>query len=166
LLCGESKNIYNFSIFCIQFFNRFKKYIYKDLNIFLESFFATNIENDKDKIKCIIREEIDKITDKYFKLHIECKSIYENNNKYIFNFIKNFIISENIEITNNNFYFLRSNIYANIETKITYPYEFKDVFCDNIIDNILDSFYLKNFRRLQNQMIQHLPMDSSDVEFI
>lgn len=166
LLCGESKNIYNFSIFCIQFFNKFKKYIYGDLNIFLKSFFATNIENDKDKIKCIIREEIDKITDKYFKLYLEYKSVYENNNKYIFNFIKNFIISENIEITNKNYYLLRSNIYANVETKINYPNEFKDVFCDNIIDNILDSFYLKNFRRLQNQMIQHLPMDSSDAEFI
>ena len=124
LLTSEAKNIYNFSIFCIQFFNKFKYFIFNDLQLILNSKILINIDNlisqenifldnIKDNITIqqhvyysLFKKYLDISINTQFLFYKNNKSLLNDNNKNIFLFVKNFLKDK--EITNSNYHIYKN----------------------------------------------------------
>ena len=181
ILCCESKNIYNFSIFCIHFYSSFKSHIYIELDVILHKILLDSIDSiiinehiDLSDIKenvsidehvktNLFNKYLDILIDHYFIIYQSNKKKLDEINKSFFIFIVNFL--KDLEITNDNYFLLKQEIKNQLINTIIFEEKFKQIFFDDIIDNIFHSFYIKHYNKLTQEIKQHLPMSSSNDVF-
>jgi transposase len=162
----ETKNIYNLTLFCYNIFDLYKKNIYDDLLEIVKK----DINLIKNNNKLIINTDYDLvIIDKliyYFDEYVKIKDQIKINNTEIYKYIINYINSNNIILTKNNFDDIYKNIYNNLlnnSNLITTSNKY--ILFDSIIYNILYSIYNKNFVKIKNIILNHeaLPTDNSNI---
>lgn len=159
MLCFESKCIYNLSIFCIQFFQKFKVHIFNHVK---EQLLSIN-KNEMITID-IFKNCINISIAHFFQFYKDNRKQLDENNDIIFKYIKTYLADK--EITNNNFDKIKLEITKQLDSVIKYNSNFKNIFYDDIIKNILDSFYIKHFNLIKYQIENHLPVTCSDIKFI
>jgi len=153
-LSFESKNIYNHSIFCINFYNKFKDTVYK--NVYFKYFSFDNIIKNKYKTD-FINKHINNEFNNYYDFYSNNYKIIKNNNDIIYNYIK----KQNPLILNTNFND-KLKEYMNTCLKLkgiqfnknNYHLVFYDV-----IKNILISYYKKNYFHLKFSIINKKPFN-------
>lgn len=153
-----SKNIYNCTIYCSTIFNKYKQDIFKQLYISFKNKYGDEFKNLKvpDKKKELsgkIKEEIEidiyKLYDKKYVNYSNLNKTIMNNNRIIYQFIKNLLKpTDNIcLLTNDNYKTIRQIIIYNMlnDTNIICTDEDKIETVINIVDDILSSMYLRLF---------------------
>lgn len=139
-----SKDVYNFSIFCTEIYNKYKNDIYKKL--------YEGIVKDLYKDKDTFYTELYQIYDHYYNEFIKNKDVLKNNNNIIYEYIVNSIDEP---ILNDNFYNIENKIIKKLKKhkKITFDNYTKDEFFTSIVRRILKSFYNKNYFRTKSQIL-------------
>ena len=153
----ESKNIYNHYMFCLNFYNKFKHNIYKDLYInYFTNYEIKNLNSSifNNKFQFINDEIQKKLTVKY-NYYCSNYQIMKNNNNIIYNYIKN---DKPLVIHNNFNYYLRKYIIECIKLKgiIINNTNYNLVFYD-VIENILITFYKNNYFHLKYSILYKKP---------
>lgn len=166
-----SKNIYNSTLYCYKVYKQFENNIYKELyddiikNKYIDKLAdainkkkneskknkiknkdRTGKRDKKDVIIVKIEDKLYKIYDYYYEIYSKNKKIIDNNNNLIYKYIIEDVKSNDIIIDKNNITELfkkykdavikLDNIIFNVNNEL--------ILIDNIINNILSSFYYKN----------------------
>lgn len=153
-LSFESKNIYNHSMYCINFYNKFKNTVYK--NIYFKYFSFDDIRKNKYKTDFINKQIQDEFNN-YYDLYSTNYKIIKKNNDIIYNYIK----KKNPLILNTNFNDkLKEYMSACLKLKgiIFDKTNYQLVFYD-VIKNILISYYKKNYFHLKYSIINKKPFN-------
>ena len=162
----ETKNVFNLTLFCYNIFDLYKQNIYDELLEIVKKDIDL-IENNSD---IIINHDynliiIDKLI-KYFDEYVKIKDQIKINNSEIYKYIINYINSNNIILTKNNFDIIHKNIYDNQLNNINLVIApNKYILFDSIIYNILYSIYNKNYIKIKNMILNHMTpsTDNTDV---
>jgi hypothetical protein len=154
----ESKNVYNHYMFCLNFYNKFKNDIYK--NLYNKHFINYSSKKITDKINLeskynFINDEIQK------ELFIKYK-FYSDNYKTIINnsnIIYKYIIDNKPTITDLNFeYYKYKFLFECIKLdKISLNIENYNIVYHNVIENILITFYKNNYFNVKYSIINKKP---------
>jgi IS605 OrfB family transposase len=171
-----SKNIYNCTLYCYKVYKQFEDNIYKELydDIIKHKYIdkltdvikqkqpksKSKIKNkdkigkkDKKDITIIkIEEKLYNIYDNYYNLYSLNKNAIDNNNQIIYKYIIENIKVENIIIDKNNInnLFNKYKIEVIKLNNIINDSNNENILIDNIIKNILSSFYYKNIYYIKN----------------
>jgi len=141
-LSSQTKNIYNHYIFCYNIFVKYKQLIFDEL---------INLNNFND-----INKKFTSLLEKYFNFHNLNKKYYFKNNKIIYDYIcyKGYLV------THSNIYDLIKEIKNKLCNWKSIKFTNNKVFFDDIIENILISFYRKNFRYIKDCLINKKPYNN------
>jgi IS605 OrfB family transposase len=149
--CIESKNAYNHYIFCANFYYKFKEIIYESV-----------INEFKKNKKLNINECIDDTIDQEYKIYSDNFWMFKINNEIIYEYLK----QQNINVTNLNFQKLKKKYLEQckelkgiIKTNLKFA-------SDDIIENILISFYKRNYYKLKYDIMNHIKISLNDEKFI
>jgi len=153
LMTEQSKNIFNSCIFHNKIFTLFKKEIYNDVYKLSKT---KDIIDDKSYQFVLFKQ----VYHKYYELYVKYKNIIKENNKIIYKYL----INVKPVITTINF----NNEYTKFinEIKVNIPdNKYKFIFLDNIVENILKSFYRTNFNIIKNDLVKHkkFSIDNDDL---
>ena len=141
-----SKTVYNLTIYCINIFNYFKYKLYSEL--------YNHISNDNNfnysdfiKNKLIF----------YFDLYSSINKFIKQNNDYIYKYIKDYILLHNIIIENNNYEFYKNYFIEILHNNNNIHFDLinNNLLFEDIIINIINSIYMKNYNTIKNQMLEH-----------
>lgn len=154
-----SKNIYNCTIYCATIFYKFKNHILHD--IINTKKLTKNVQSNEDLMKLT-----NECFDKYYNVYTKIKNQIENNNKVIYSFICN--ILKDTLLVNNNFDYYRQIIIKELKQnrELFRNKKYDDILFFSIIDNILNSFYLKNFNNVKQMMLDHIKIEQFNEQFI
>lgn len=146
LMTIESKNLFNSCIFHNKIFTLFKQNIYNDVYILYQ-----NNKYNKDIIT-----SFQDVYHKYYEIFGKYKNIINENNKLIFKHLINDIKQNNIIITTKNYEIYKNKYIKELQNKISIPdKKFQNIFLNDVIINILQSFYKKNFDIIKDNLTNH-----------
>ena len=153
----ESKNAYNSFIYTTNLYYKFKKCIFCNA--------IKEIKSLKKVSEKIVDDVVYKHFQVYYDLYSKEKKHFNNNNDIIYKFIKENlkekIINSNLNSYKNQFITL---LYKNKELYLNK--ELNMYLIDDIIINILNSFYNKNFNYVKDCLLNHKPINDFDDNFI
>jgi hypothetical protein len=151
-----SKNIFNISLFCFNILKKNQDCIYKKFFKTLKN--TTEIER-KDKYNKIFSE----IYNEYFKLHTDNMELINTNNKIIYEYIKNLL--KDIVLTTLNYEEVKKNIITELSLILEFNNLNKKMVFLNIVNDILKSFYLKNYYKIKYELANHhkISIDSDNL---
>lgn len=152
-----SKSVYNLSIYSIQIFNYFKIELYSHL------YDKLLIDKSIDTDSYIKNELI-----KYFDLYSSINKHIMNNNNYIYKYIINYVNNNNIIIKNSNYDNVKEHIFNTLSNdQNIFTNQINDnLLRDDIINRIINSIYTKNYRKTENEMLNHKKYTINDKEII
>lgn len=152
-----SKSVYNLSIYSIQIFNYFKIELYSHL------YDKLLIDKSIDTDSYIKNELI-----KYFDLYSSINKHIMSNNNYIYKYIINYVNNNNIVIKNSNYDNVKEYIFNTLSNdQNIFTNQINDnLLRDDIINRIVNSIYTKNYRKTENEMLNHKKYTINDQEII
>lgn len=140
-----SKNIYNCCVYSNKIFSEHKNNIYKHIYYLLS----------KNKINnSTIESVFQKRFHNYYYLYTNNKTIFNNNNSILYNFIKDIIITEKIILNSTNIDNFKARIFIEAYHLVN--------FNNNIINKIIKSFYSSCYYKIKNELINHKPLTYND----
>ena len=156
-LSSISKNVYNCSIFCTDIYYRYKK------KIFLELY--NKIANKQIKNQSQFYKLLYELYESYYKHFCEINSTLQYNNTVIYEEITNLLGPTFVR--NDNFFqhkqFLISIL---MNGNVIYLEEHRKELLDDIVEQILKSFYNRSYFKIQNQMLNNEPITILDGKLI
>lgn len=158
-MCKTSKNIYNTYLFCSNVFMKYKKQIFKDV---LLKYNNGKIITDQ------IENEIYVTYEKYYTYHTKIYKQLNINNNIIFKIIINYLHDRNIYVMHNNFDQIKKDI-TNISKKdinIKFDKTTEDTLFIDIINHILNSFFIKNYMKTKLELLNKQKITIADENFI
>uniref|UniRef100_A0A6C0CCP4 Probable transposase IS891/IS1136/IS1341 domain-containing protein n=1 Tax=viral metagenome TaxID=1070528 RepID=A0A6C0CCP4_9ZZZZ len=160
-MTGESKNIYNTTIFHTNIFLRYQNIIFKELSGLVDNKKIVNIKK--------FDEMFYEIYDKYYNKFLEIKNSLDNNNNIIYKHIKNYLDDNEIYIVNDNYKKIFDTMVKQISRLnvliIPHKKHNDELFID-LVRNILKSIYTKNFDKFKHCIINSIPCPHNDTIFI
>ena len=167
-----SRNIYNTFNFCFNVFSLYKNHLFKNIYLFIKQNNYQNIKLiKKENYDQIMINKLDKIHSKLYELfnkdydfYINNLPLFRTNNNLIYNYIKNLL--KNIVLNNKNFNVYKTQITNHLSGLIKFDLINKNFVFSDIVNNILRSFYNKNYFKLKNEIIQKKPFSVNDLELI
>lgn len=152
-----SKNIYNITIYSIQVFNTFKIELYKNL------YNELIINNEMDISKYINKKLLE-----YYEIYSSIKTKINNNNNIIYKYIINDINTNNIIVKNNNYNILLNKYLFELKNhnQIYFDDNHIDILYNSIIIRIINSIYIKNYKKTENEMLNHISYTIYDEDII
>ncbi len=162
-----SKNIYNITIFCYSVFCKYREDIYEELYRYIDSL-NIDIKKSTDKYIELVEQKLQHIFENKYNTFVSIKNNIENNNKIIYQYIINKIKNENILLNNNNYYDFKNNITNDLlkNREIKFDNNNNDELFYLIIDRICQSIYNRNFYNIKYKLINKIPIEINDNEFI
>lgn len=162
IMSSHSKNVYNISIFVQNFFIKVKKFVY--------NFIFNNIDNHLKKIK--IFDDLNKIIiDTFENLYTSFANSYndyKNNHEIIYDAVCKF--SDGIILNNKNYFPIRQLVlqFVKLNKKLYKPENSiaSLIFCDDIVDEILQTRYNKTYFQTKYQAKNRIPITIKDNELI
>lgn len=158
IMAHYSKNVYNSSLFCYNAYITFKNNIYKELYDLQE----------KEKLsENNINDKLYEIYEKYYKLYSDNFRTLIINNKLIYKYIITNYDSK--KVSHSNLESDKKKIkkeLTELKSDIKYNDTNKDLVFNDIIDNILNSFYRRNYLMTKNELLNKKPLTTDNKEFI
>jgi len=160
-MANESKKIYNTTLFHTNIFLRYQNLIFKDL---------LDLVNNNEILDI---KQFDKmfytIYGKYHNNFLIIKDALDNNNRIIYNHIKEYLNEHKLQITNDNYnkiYDIMIIQITNLNTFTVVNKNDMDELFFNLVQNILKSIYTKNFNEFKRCIINNIPCPNDDESFI
>ena len=104
----------------------------------------------------------------FHEYYCNIKNKLNNNNKYLYLIIKNYIETNNILLTTSNYHIHRDILLdiINGDDNIFLDNLYNDILCYNILDKILQSFYNKNYNLVSSLMNKKKKIDNYYIKII
>jgi putative transposase len=146
----NSKNLFNSCVFTNKIFTNFKNYIFEDLHTMYEINFNKTIQ------KLYIENFVD-VFNKYKQIYLSIKKEIKINNKIIYKWIiTNY---KNIIVNSINFSTYFNKIKLQVKNKVYLDGKYDYYLLDDIIQNILISFYYKTFFSIKSDMLNKIKIN-------
>lgn len=157
-LSHQSKNVFNYAMYIINVFHRYRNDIFKDVYQLLKDHYIKDITSLENHIY----ESIGSYMDHYTKI----KKYLFANNKIIYSFVKDKLKDK--LIVNNNFYSIKEKLIKQLEDSklLEFNEDDKEEVFVGVLHNILFSFYCKNFYSTKDALLEHTPIGHKDKVFI
>ena len=165
IMTKYAKNIYNCTIFCYNVYLKYKNDIFKDLHDKLSESKIPSVKKDKQNF---INNELFMIFDKYHLKYSDSFKDLINNNKVIFDYIINDDELNQYKVFNSNLSNIRDIYHKELKdhNKIKYNSENKKLVYTDVIDNIINSFYRRNYFMTKNELLNHKKLTIKNKAFI
>src|SRR5271170_5486672 len=169
-LSHECKHIYNKTLFCFLFLYSYKNRIFKDLydhtKDLLKNKKKDSIDPVKDEILTNIRSKMHLLINTYYDYYISIKDQLHINNQLIYQYVTDYISTNNIIINNKNYSEYLSRFNKELDKIIKTTEKNKFDLLDNILTRILKSIYNKNYFSVQYSIKNHQPLKIKDAILI
>ena len=153
----ESKNVYNFYLFCLNFFNKIKVNLFRDLiNEIILNLDITGVLGGNLNLSDI-NEKIQLKLSEYYTKYTKTYRDIKHNNNVIYDYIK----TKKINVYHDNFndilQTLLLEIAVNKENDLLMVDQHYKYMYYEIVANILKSFYSKNYFALRDCILHKKP---------
>lgn len=150
-MCKTSKNIYNISLYCHNIYTLFQTNIYED---FYEKLKAT--DDIKENYNKLLLEAFNK----YYIIYSHNKEINNENNKIIYNHLKEGL--NNVILNCNNIPIYEMKYMNELKGVCKFDSDNKFFVYDNNIKKIIKSFYDKQYNTMKNELLNKKPFTYND----
>lgn len=142
----ESKNVFNFTMYCINIYYKFKDSIFRQL--------LDGLNNKTIVGKKQFEVNLYHLLKQYFQHYSDNKNIFIDSNNFVYNIISTEL--NNVFVDNDNYYDLLHNFEDILDDipDLMIPNE-----CHLIMKRILDSYYIRNYNYVKKCLLNHIPID-------
>ena len=157
IMCNYSKKIYNTSLYCFNILKLFQPEIYKK---FYKKLKREQIANNEFSYNNIFSN----IFNKYHKLYSNNFGLCNKNNDIIYEHIKNEL--NNTILSSQNIDGFKIRMQKEAGKMVQFDADNKKMVLCNIVDNVIMSFYNKQFFTTKAELLSHKPLSYNDGNLI